>query len=150
MEKCKEITQKFYNFSGQGTKKTGMYLMNLCICMISLMLTGSIPFRKRRSRSAFPRGSHSAPAPVRIAKRYTFLKIKNAGSRNSLRTRFGRNASDYDLHEKAGGLPLQTITAPNIRRLSKQGREVCKQERKLTSRNRKCGSKKTRYAPSRK
>ena len=50
----------------------------------------------------------------------------------------------------AGGLPLQTITAPNIRRLSKQGREVCKQERKLTSRIKKCGSKKTRYAPSRK
>ena len=64
--------------------------------------------------------------------------------------RFSRNASDYDLHEMAGGLPLQTITAPNIRRLSKQGREVCKQERKLTSRNKKCGSKKTRYAPSRK
>ena len=49
-------------------------------------------------------------------------------------TRHSRIASNYDLHEKAGGLPLQTITAPNIRRLSKQGREVCKQERKLTSR----------------
>ena len=68
-------------------------------------------------------------------------KIKNAGSRNSLRTRFSRNASDYDLHEKAGGLPLQTITAPNIRRLSKQGREVCKQERKLTSRLKNVGPK---------
>ena len=55
------------------------------------------------------------------------------GDRSPPCTRFSRNASDYDLHEKAGGLPLQTITAPNIRRLSKQGREVCKQERKLTS-----------------
>ena len=70
----------------------------------------------------------------RIAYQYSERKIKNMGSRSSPCTRFSRNASDYDLHEKAGGLPLQTITAPNIRRLSKQGREVCKQERKLTSR----------------
>ena len=60
-------------------------------------------------------------------------KRKTWGAETPHAPRFSRNASDYDLHEKAGGLPLQTITAPNIRRLSKQGREVCKQERKLTS-----------------
>ena len=52
------------------------------------------------------------------------------GSRSSPCTRFSRDASDYDLHEKAGGMPLQTITAPNIHPTSKRGREVCKQARK--------------------
>ena len=36
-------------------------------------------------------------------------------------------ASNYDLHEMAGGLPLRTITAPNIHHMSKHRREVCKQ-----------------------
>ena len=40
--------------------------------------------------------------------------------------RFGRNASDYDLHETAGGMPLQPLTAPNIHHTSKRRREVCK------------------------
>ena len=59
---------------------------------------------------------------------------KNAGDRSLPRTRRSRNASIYDLHEKAGGLPLLTITAPSIHPVSEQGREVCKQIRKLTSR----------------
>ena len=58
-------------------------------------------------------------------------------------TRFGRNASDYDLHEMAGGLPLAVITAPNIRDMSKHGREVCKQTGKSNIPNKKCGSKRT-------
>ena len=66
---------------------------------------------------------------------------KTQGAEAPCVPRFSRNASDYDLHERAGGLPLQTITAPNIRRLSKQGREVCKQERKLTSLNKNVGPK---------
>ena len=64
--------------------------------------------------------------------------------------RFGRNASIYDLHEKAGGLPLQTITAPNIHLMSKHRREVCKQAGKSNIPVIKCGSKWTHYAPSRK
>ena len=66
---------------------------------------------------------------------------KNTESRSSPCTRYSRNASDYDLHEKAGGLPLQTMTAPNIHHPSKRGREVCKQERKLTSRLKNVGPK---------
>ena len=50
----------------------------------------------------------------------------------------------------AGGLPLQTITAPNIHRISKYGREVCKQAGKSNIPNKRCGSKRTHYAPSRK
>ena len=42
-------------------------------------------------------------------------------------TRFSRSASDYDLHETAGGLPLLSLAAPNVRNMSKHGREVCKQ-----------------------
>ena len=34
------------------------------------------------------------------------------------KTRFSRNASDYDLHEMAGGLPLPTLAAPNVRTMS--------------------------------
>ena len=45
-------------------------------------------------------------------------------------TRFSRNASDYDLHETAGGSPLLTLAAPNVRPSSKRGREVCNPERK--------------------
>ena len=48
-------------------------------------------------------------------------------------TRFGRHASNYDLHVMAGGLPLPSITAPNVRLTSKRRREVCKQDGKLTS-----------------
>lgn len=44
--------------------------------------------------------------------------------------RFGRDASDYDLHKKAGGMLLHTITAPNIHLSSKRRREVCKQTQK--------------------
>ena len=39
-------------------------------------------------------------------------------------TRFGRNASDYDLHEMAGGLPLLHLAVPNVHRTSKRRREV--------------------------
>ena len=49
------------------------------------------------------------------------------GRNSPCNTRFGRNASDYDLHEMAGGLPLPIITAPNIHHTSQRGREVCKQ-----------------------
>ena len=55
------------------------------------------------------------------------FSIKNAGNRSSPRTRFSRAASDYDLHEKAGGLPLPTITVPNVHLSSKRRREVYKQ-----------------------
>ena len=66
-----------------------------------------------------------------------------------MHTRFGRNASDYDLHEMAGGLPLPVITAPNIHHMSQHRREVCKQTGKSNVPSKKCGSKRTRYAPSR-
>ena len=39
-------------------------------------------------------------------------------------------ASNYDLHEKAGGLPLLTLAAPNIHPSSERGREVCNPGRK--------------------
>ncbi len=65
-------------------------------------------------------------------------------------TRFGRNASDYDLHEMAGGLPLRAFAAPNVHPMSKHGREVCNPAGKSNIPNIKCGSKRTRYAPSRK
>ena len=45
-------------------------------------------------------------------------------------TRFGRIASNYDLHEMAGGLPLRTLAAPNIHLMSKHRREVCNRARK--------------------
>ena len=57
--------------------------------------------------------------------------------------RFGRDTSNYDLHEKAGGLPLPTITAPNVHPSSKRGREVCKQAGKSNFPSKKCGSKRT-------
>ncbi len=44
--------------------------------------------------------------------------------------RYSRNASDYDLHEKAGGLPLLALAAPNVHRTSKRRREVCNPDRK--------------------
>ena len=53
------------------------------------------------------------------------------GRNSPCNTRFGRNASDYDLHKMAGGWPLCAITAPNIHPLSKHGREVCKQTQKF-------------------
>ena len=68
-------------------------------------------------------------------------EYKNAGDRSLPRTRYSRNASIYDLHEKAGGLPLHAITAPNIHRQSKQRREVCKQAGKSNVPIKKCGSK---------
>jgi len=37
----------------------------------------------------------------------------------------------YDLHKKAGGLPLHIITAPNIHTASKRRREVCKTDREV-------------------
>ncbi len=49
---------------------------------------------------------------------------------NSSLTRFSRVASNYDLHEKAGGLPLRTLAAPNVRLMSKHRREVCNPARK--------------------
>ena len=64
--------------------------------------------------------------------------------------RFSRNASDYDLHETAGGMPLLTFTASNVHHMSKHRREACKPGRKSNFPNKKCGSKRTRYAPSRK
>ena len=42
-------------------------------------------------------------------------------------------ASNYDLHKKAGGLPLLSFTVPNIHLSSKRKREVYKPGRKLTS-----------------
>ncbi len=45
-------------------------------------------------------------------------------------TRFSRNASDYDLHERAGGLPLLALAAPNVHHTSKRWREVCNPDRK--------------------
>jgi len=59
-------------------------------------------------------------------------------------------ASIYDLHEKAGGLPLLALAAPNVHPTSKRGREVCNPGRKSNIPIIKCGSKRTHYAPSRK
>ena len=50
-------------------------------------------------------------------------------------------ASNYDLHEKAGGSPLQVFTAPNVRHMSQHRREVCNPTGKLTSRNKNVGPK---------
>ena len=41
------------------------------------------------------------------------------------KTRFGRVASNYDLHDMAGGLPLPALAAPNVHLSSKRRREVC-------------------------
>ena len=59
-------------------------------------------------------------------------------------------ASNYDLHEKAGGMPLPTFAAPNVHPTSKRGREVCNPAGKSNFPIQKCGSKRTRHAPSRK
>ena len=75
---------------------------------------------------------------------------KHGGPRPPMSPRFGRDTSNYDLHEKAGGLPLPTITAPNVHPSSKRGREVCKQAGKSNFPSKKCGSKRTYHAPSRK
>ena len=64
--------------------------------------------------------------------------------------RFGRSTSDYDLHERAGGVPLQPLAAPNVRFSSKRKREVCNPGRKSNAPNKRCGSKRTCSAPSRK
>ena len=45
--------------------------------------------------------------------------------------RFGRVHPDDDLHDKAGGSPLCTLSAPNIHPSSKRGREVCKPMQKF-------------------
>lgn len=58
-------------------------------------------------------------------------------------TRFSRSASNYDLHEMAGGLPLTTFSAPNIHPSSKRGREVCNPAGKSNIPLKKCGSKRT-------
>ena len=55
---------------------------------------------------------------------------KEAKDRSSASARFGRVHPDDDLHEKAGGLPLCTLSAPNIHPTSKRGREVCKPTQK--------------------
>ena len=64
-------------------------------------------------------------------------------------TRFSRSASNYDLHEKAGGLPLLALAAPNVHRTSKRRREVCNPGRKSNIPIIKCGSKRTHYAQGR-
>ena len=78
------------------------------------------------------------------------LNKKTWGAEAPHAPRFSRNASDCDLHEKAGGMPLPTVTAPSVRPPSKRGREVCKQAGKSNFPIKKCGSKRTRHAPSRK
>ena len=47
-----------------------------------------------------------------------------------MQTRFSRNASDYDLHETAGGLLLLTLAVPNVHHTSKRRREVYNPEKK--------------------
>ena len=75
---------------------------------------------------------------------------KTWGPKPPCRTRFSRNASNHDLHEKAGGMPLPTFAAPNVHPTSKRGREVCNPAGKSNFPIQKCGSKRTRHAPSRK
>ena len=58
-----------------------------------------------------------------------------------IQTRFGRNRTDYDLHEMAGGLPLSALSAPNVHPSSKRGREVCNRAEKSNIPIIKCGSK---------
>ena len=70
---------------------------------------------------------------------------KYPGASNPLRP----CASSYDLHEKAGGLPLSALAAPNIHLSSKRRREVCNQAEKSNIPIIKCGSKRTHHAPSR-
>ena len=69
------------------------------------------------------------------------FKSKNAESRSSPRTPPWPYASNYDLHEMAGGLPFLAFTAPNIHLSSKRKREVCKPVRKLTSLDKNVGPK---------
>ncbi len=66
----------------------------------------------------------------KVYREYKWENKKSMGVSSHAQTRFGRNASDYDLHEMAGGLPLQTVSAPNIHHISKYRREVCNQVRK--------------------
>ena len=78
-----------------------------------------------------------------------FYQIKNAGSKNSLRTRHSRGVSSYDLHEMAGGLPLPAFAAPNVHLTSKRRREVCNPTGKSNIPRYKCGSKRTHLAQGR-
>ncbi len=52
-------------------------------------------------------------------------------------------ASNYDLHEMAGGLPLRAFAAPNVHLMSKHRREVCNPTGKSNIPINKCGSKRT-------
>ena len=69
------------------------------------------------------------------------MGVKKPGEKYLPRNPLWPYASDYDLHSKAGGLPLPTITAPNVHYTSKRKREVCKQEGKLTSLDKNVGPK---------
>ena len=59
-------------------------------------------------------------------------------------------ASDYDLHQKAGGLPLASITAPNVRLPSWRKAGGLQTGNETNVPINKCGSKRTHYAPGRK
>ena len=56
--------------------------------------------------------------------------IKSAENYSPRYTRHSRVAPSYDLHKRAGGLPLLALAAPNVRHTSKRRREVCNPDRK--------------------
>jgi hypothetical protein len=60
----------------------------------------------------------------------TGQKKKETEDCSSVSARHGRVHPDDDLHEKAGGSPLCSLSAPNIHPSSKRGREVCKPRQK--------------------
>ena len=86
-------------------------------------------------------GPMRASAPTQIVG--VSEKIKTWGAEAPQAPRISRSTSNYDLHEKAGGLPLLNLTAPSVHPTTQRRREVCKQNRKSNFPSKKCGSKRT-------
>lgn len=122
------ITYLFPSFKGQSEERRGK--------------TKNLHFQSGRAVYALPaRRGRNRPQEVPGNAQRAFSE-KNAGSRSSPRTRFSRTASNYDLHEMAGGMPLHTVTAPSVHpRSQSQGGRSANRQGSLTSRLKNVGPK---------
>lgn len=104
----------------------------------------------RRERHGI--GDHERPGPMLRSRlmAHHFAPKKTWGAEAPHAPRFSRNASDCDLHEKAGGMPLPTITAPSVHLPRSASGRSANKPGSLTSQYKNVGPKRTRYAPSRK
>ena len=65
------------------------------------------------------------PGYLKNKKVYNFSQKRRRDLTPCARTRFGRVASSYDLHDMAGGSPLLVLAASNVHLSSKRRREAC-------------------------